>query len=538
MALSHRTAQINRTLCAMLMLLPTACGSGGDSAKGAATQLVEARVKDAVSLDPAQAVDGLSLNITSEIFENLVRFKPGTFIVEPQIARSWHMTPDGKRWTFSLRRGLKFSDGTPLDARAVKFNFDRWRLIDNPYHKNGVYAYYADMFGGFPGNIVDVIAETPTRISFVLKRPQGPFLRNIAMPSFGIGSPSAIRNDSEEYALKPTGSGPYAITEWVKDDHITLQTNSRYAGAKPAYTSIVIRDIPDPATSVLSLQKGDVDILTDPRPDDAATLAKQRGITIYRQPSNNNSYVAMNLEKKPFDNLKVRQAVAYAIDVPAIVRGFYASGAQIANNWTPPGMLGENPSVKAYPYDPVKAKTLLKQAGLARGFATQLFYTTAPRPYMPEPQRIAEALQADLKKVAIDVNLEPLEWGVFLQKIQNGEHPMCLIGWTGDNGDPDNFFYPLLDQDSAHKPNAQNYAFWRNRDFHTLMVEGQTSIDENKRARIYQRANALVHDQVPAIPIVHTTVPVALRSSIADFVPRPDSIINFELLKPDTRSSR
>ncbi len=538
MALSHRTAQINRTLCPMLMLLPTACGSGGDSAKGAATQLVEARVKDAVSLDPAQAVDGLSLNITSEIFENLVRFKPGTFIVEPQIARSWHMTPDGKRWTFSLRRGLKFSDGTPLDARAVKFNFDRWRLIDNPYHKNGVYAYYADMFGGFPGNIVDVIAETPTRISFVLKRPQGPFLRNIAMPSFGIGSPSAIRNDSEGYALKPTGSGPYAITEWVKDDHITLQTNSRYAGAKPAYTSIVIRDIPDPATSVLSLQKGDVDILTDPRPDDAVTLAKQRGITIYRQPSNNNSYVAMNLEKKPFDNLKVRQAVAYAIDVPAIVRGFYASGAQIANNWTPPGMLGENPSVKAYPYDPVKAKTLLKQAGLARGFATQLFYTTAPRPYMPEPQRIAEALQADLKKVAIDVNLEPLEWGVFLQKIQNGEHPMCLIGWTGDNGDPDNFFYPLLDQDSAHKPNAQNYAFWRNRDFHTLMVEGQTSIDENKRSRIYQRANALVHDQVPAIPIVHTTVPVALRSSIADFVPRPDSIINFELLKPYTRSSR
>jgi len=537
-ALSHRTAQINRTLCPMLMLLPTACGSGGDSAKGAATQLVEARVKDAVSLDPAQAVDGLSLNITSEIFENLVRFKPGTFIVEPQIARSWHMTPDGKRWTFSLRRGLKFSDGTPLDARAVKFNFDRWRLIDNPYHKNGVYAYYADMFGGFPGNIVDVIAETPTRISFVLKRPQGPFLRNIAMPSFGIGSPSAIRNDSEGYALKPTGSGPYAITEWVKDDHITLQTNSRYAGAKPAYTSIVIRDIPDPATSVLSLQKGDVDILTDPRPDDAVTLAKQRGITIYRQPSNNNSYVAMNLEKKPFDNLKVRQAVAYAIDVPAIVRGFYASGAQIANNWTPPGMLGENPSVKAYPYDPVKAKTLLKQAGLARGFATQLFYTTAPRPYMPEPQRIAEALQADLKKVAIDVNLEPLEWGVFLQKIQNGEHPMCLIGWTGDNGDPDNFFYPLLDQDSAHKPNAQNYAFWRNRDFHTLMVEGQTSIDENKRSRIYQRANALVHDQVPAIPIVHTTVPVALRSSIADFVPRPDSIINFELLKPYTRSSR
>lgn len=509
--------------------------TSGSSNDGSA-QLIEARVKDAVSLDAATAVDGLSLNVTSEIFENLVRFRPGSFQVEPQIARSWRMASNGKRWTFNLRPGLRFSDGTPLDAQAVKFNFDRWRLVDNPYHRNGVYAYYADMFGGLPGNIGEVRVEGPLQVSFVLKRPQGPFLRNIAMPSFGIGSPTAIRNDSEGYALKPVGSGPYTVTEWVKDDHITLQANPQYAGAKPAYKSIVIRDIPDPATSVLSLQKGDVDILTDPRPDDATALSKQRGITIYHQPSNNNSYIAMNLEKRPFEKLKVRQAVAYAINISAIVKGFYASGATVADNWTPPGMLGENPRVKAYPYDPVKAKELLKQAGLGRGFATQLYYPTAPRPYMPEPQRIAEAIQADLKKVGIELTLQPFEFGVFLEKVQNGEHPMCLIGWTGDNGDPDNFFYPLLDQDSAHKPNAQNYAFWRDPAFHKLMVDGQTTIDELKRARIYQRANALVREQAPAIPIVHTTVPVAFKSSIAGYISRPDSIINFELLKPRTAS--
>lgn len=533
---------MNRVTYALLVVLMSACSTGystsatssGSPANGA-TQLVEARVKDAVSLDPATAVDGLSLNITSEIFENLVRFKPGSFQVEPQIARSWRMTSSGKRWTFSLRPGLKFSDGTPLDAQAVKFNFDRWRLVGNPYHRNGVYAYYADMFGGFPGNIADVIVEDPADVAFVLKRPQGPFLRNIAMPSFAIGSPAAIRNDSDAYALKPIGSGPYAVAEWVKDDHITLQANPRFAGSKPAYTSVVIRDIPDPATSVLSLQKGDVDVLTDPRPDDAAALSKQRGITIYHQPSNNNSYLAMNMEKKPFDNLKVRQAVAYAINIPAIVKGFYSSGAVVADNWTPARMLGQNPNVKAYSYDPLKAKALLKEAGIDGDFVTQLYYPTAPRPYMPEPQRIAEAIQADLKKVGIEVTLQPFEFGVFLQKVQNGEHAMCLIGWTGDNGDPDNFFYPLLDQDSAHKPNAQNYAFWRDPNFHQLMVDGQTSIDERVRAAIYRRANAMVHDLVPAIPIVHTTVPVALRSSIGGYIPRPDSIINFELLKPGAR---
>ncbi len=523
-------------LCAAVTLLLTACkakpaAQSHTSGNQEAAQLVEARVKDAISLDPAQATDGLSLNITSEIFENLVHFKPGTFQVEPQIAQSWHMMPDGRHWTFKLKHGLRFSDGMPLDARAVKFNFDRWRLVRNPYHGNSVYSYYADMFGGFPGNIIDVKVEGPAQVSFVLKRPQGPFLRNIAMPSFAIGSPAAIRNDIGAYALKPTGSGPYMIAEWIKDDHITLQANPYYAGAKPAYGSVVVRDIPDPATSVLSLQKGDVDILTDPRPDDAKTLGKQKGITIYEQPSNNSAYIAMNVEKKPFDDLRVRQAVAYAMNVSAIVRGFYTKGAVVADNWTPPGMLGENPNLKAYPYNPARARALLDKAGLGHGFATQLYYPTAPRPYMPEPQRIAEAIQADLKQVGIEVTLQPLEFGVFLQKVQNGEHPMCLIGWTGDNGDPDNFLYPLLDQDSAHKPNAQNYAFWRDPNFHRLMEEGQTTIDERRRAKIYAQANALIHDQVPAIPIVHTTVPVAFKSSIAGFIPRPDSIINFELLR-------
>ena len=519
-------------LCAAAALWLASC-AGNQPAGGSGAALVVARVKDAVILDPAQATDGMSLNLTQEMMKGLVEFKLGGFDVEPAIAQGWKMSGDGLTWTFTLKKGLKFSDGTAIDAAAVKFNFDRWRLTKNPYHQNYPYGYYADMFGGFPGIIAGVTVRDPQTVVFRLTRPLGPFLRNLAMPSFAIASPTAVRKNLAGFGTQPVGYGPYLLKEWIKDDHITLAVNPTWQGPKPAYATVIVRDIPDQATSVLEMQRGDLDFLTDPRPDDAAQLAKQQGITVYQQPSNNNSYVAMNVQKAPFGKLAVRQAVAYAIDVRAIVKAFYNAGAVVASNWTPPGMLGEDTSLQPYPYDPVKAKQLLAQAGLPNGFTTDLYYPTTPRPYMPEPQRIAEAIQADLQKAGIKVTLEPFEFGVFLDKVRNGEHQMCLIGWSGDNGDPDNFFYPLLDKDSAlAKPNGQNYSFWEDDAFHALIVKGQTTLNDAARGLAYRQANDMVHEQVPALPIVHTTVPVIVKSSIAGFVPSPDTHIAFEYLHP------
>jgi peptide/nickel transport system substrate-binding protein len=510
----------------------SACGGGGDAGPGG-TPLVLARVKDAVVLDPSHATDGLSLNTTNEVMQNLVAFKAGSFDVVGDVAERWSASADGKTWTFELKPGLLFSDGTPLDAKAVKFNFDRWRLTMNPAHGNFTYSYYADDFGGFPGVITDVQAPSATRVVITLAKPLGPFLRDIAEQAFGLGSPQAILADPKAFELKPVGSGPYQVAEWVRDDHITLVANPKWKGAKPGYQTVIIRDIPDQATSVLSIQKGDIDMLTDPRPDDAKALAKQTGITVLEQPSNNVSYVAMHVEKKPFGDVRVRRAVAYAIDVATMAKSLYSSGAVVANNWTPPGMLGENPAVTTYPHDPVKARALLAAAGFPNGFATTLSYSTAPRPYLPEPQRVAETIQANLAQAGITVTLQPYEWGVYLDRIKHGQHEMCLIGWTGDNGDPDNFFYPLLDEDSAHKDGtAQNYSFWRDPAFHQLMLQGQTAVDDAKRRDIYRRANAMVHDQAPAISLVHTTVPIVLKSSLRGFVPSPNTSYHFNLIQP------
>jgi peptide/nickel transport system substrate-binding protein len=515
-----------------LALTLSACGGGGD-ANGGSAPLVMARVKDAVVLDPSHATDGLSLNTTNEVMQNLVTFKPGSFDVVGDAAARWSASADGKTWTFELKPGLVFSDGTPLDAKAVKFNLDRWRLTMNPAHGNFTYSYYADDFGGFPGVIADVQAPSAARVVIKLSKPLGPFLRDIAEQAFGLGSPQAILADPKAFELKPVGSGPYQVAEWVRDDHITLVANPTWKGRKPAYQTVIIRDIPDQATSVLSIQKGDIDMLTDPRPDDAKALAKQVGISVVEQPANNVSYLAMDVEKKPFGDLRVRQAIAYAIDIATMATSLYSSGAVVADNWTPPGMLGENPAVKTYPHDAVKARALLAAAGFPHGFATTLSYSTAPRPYLPEPQRVAETIQANLAQAGIQVTLQPYEWGVFLDRIKHGQHEMCLIGWTGDNGDPDNFFYPLLDQDSAHKDGtAQNYSFWRDPAFHQLMLQGQGAVDDAKRKEIYRRANAMVHDQTPAISLVHTSVPIVLKSSLKGFVPSPNTSYHFNLIQP------
>jgi peptide/nickel transport system substrate-binding protein len=358
------------------------------------------------------------------------------------------------------------------------------------------------------------------------------FLSVLAMPSFAIGSPKAIAADPRAYARRPVGSGPYEVSEWVKDDHITLVANPDYAGARPAYGTVVLRDIPDQATSILSLEKGEIDGLTDPRPDDARLLATNKNLRIYLQPSNNVAYLALDMDRKPFDDVRVRQAIAYSLDLGAIARGLYGPQAVVANDFLPAGMLGDDPALRAYPHDVARARVLLQQAGFPHGFSTSLYYGTAPRPYLPDPQSVAEAIAAQLHDAGINVTLAPFEWGVFLAKIRNGEHPMCLIGWTGDNGDPDNFLYTLLDRDAAAKGSAQNYSFWRDARFHSLMMDGQRTLDKSARAAIYRRALDMVHDQVPVIPLVHTTAPFAMKAAVGNVIPRPDSILNFEVMRP------
>lgn len=510
----------------------TACGGvGSANAGGKGSTLIFGRNKDAVRLDPAIVTDGMSLNVARETMEGLTRYGLGSFEIEPSLATSWSVSSDGKIWKFKLRHNVTFQDGTPFDAEAVKFNFDRWRLQNSPWHKllqGGMeYSYYESQFGGFPGTIADVRVLAPDQVEFVLTRAVAPFLANLAMPTFALSSPTAMKKLGENYFRQPVGTGPYQVAEWVKDDHITLTAYLGYWGPKPKIQTIILRDIPDASTSMLALQKGDIDGWEYPRPDDLPSIQSDHDLTIYHQPPNNLLYLAINVEKPPFDNVLVRRAVNEAIDAAAIVKNFYDPSAEVATDLLPLAVW-PHPNKTSYTYDPAGARKLLAQAGFPNGFTTTLWYMTLPRPYVPEPQRVAEALQADLRAVGINTKLEGFEWGPYLDKTQRGDHTLALYGWTGDNGDPDNFLYALLDKDGAIPPGAQNVCFWKDENFHRLMIAAQQTIDRSERAKLYTEALKLVHDQAPMVPLVHTAPPIVFKRRVIGYIPNPDNSEPFE----------
>jgi peptide/nickel transport system substrate-binding protein len=527
-----RRAMILAGVAACTMLW--ACGqSSGPAQQPSGTTLVFGRNKDAVSLDPALATDGNSMNVARVTMEGLTTYKLGTFEVIPALATSWSSSADGTIWRFRLRHNVRFQDGTIFDAAAVKFNFDRWRLPNNPWHTalRGPfdYSYYESQFGGFPGAIRDVKVVAPDEVEIDLSRPMAPLLSDLAMPSFSISSPSAMKKEGENYFRAPVGTGPYYVAQWLKGDHITLKAFAGYWGQKPKIQTVILRDIPDAASSLLALEKGDIDGWEYPRPDDLAILAANKNLTIYHQPPNDVLFLAINTQKPPLTNVLVRRAINEAIDARSIVKSFFDPSASVATDFLPLAVW-PHPNQTSYPYDPADARRLLAEAGFPHGFATTLWYPTVPRPYDPEPQRVAEAIQADLRAVGIDARLEGLEWGPFLDKTGRGEHDLALTGWIGDNGDPDNFLYVILDKDGANTPGAQNLSFWRDDHFHALMLDGQRTTDRSRRAQDYLAALKLVHDEAPLVPIAHTAAPIVFKRTVLGYIANPDGSEPFQVM--------
>ncbi|HEX3031048.1 MAG TPA: ABC transporter substrate-binding protein, partial [Bacillota bacterium] len=444
-----------------LVMMATVVGCGGTKKaenQPAPTEnkekiFVFARGGDASGLDPINVTDGESLYVTQQIFDTLLEYEDDSTEVKPSLATEWENSKDGKEWTLKLKQGVKFHDGTPFNAEAVKFNFDRWRDEKNPYHK-GDFAYYPTMFGGFPGIIKDVVVVDEYTVKFVLTTPQAPFLANLAMATFGISSPEAIKKYGDDYFKNPVGTGPFKFVKWEKDQQIVVAKNADYWGDKAKVDQIVFRVIPDNSARFLELKAGTIDAMVGLNPDDVESVKGDANLQLLLRPSMNVGYMALNMEKKPLDNQKVRQAINHAINKQALIDAFYAGLAKTAKNPLPPSLWGYNDKVKGYEYDPAKAKALLAEAGFPNGFEIKLWAMPVARPYMPQPKEIGQAIQQDLAKVGIKATIVTYDWSTYLQKGESGEPELYLIGWTGDNGDPDNFLYALLHKNNTVKGSA------------------------------------------------------------------------------------
>jgi peptide/nickel transport system substrate-binding protein len=494
-----------------LSLVSLAIGAGWAQTPMRGGTFVFGRGADSVGLDPAVITDGESFRVTRNIYESLCEYERDSTAVIPGLAERWETSPDGLTWKFALRRHVKFHDGTPFNAEAVVFNFERWMFEPHPYHK-GVFEYWKSMFGGFPGFVQSVKAIDEFTVEFVLEKPMAPFLANLAMPMFGIASPTAIKKHGDDYFKNPMGTGAFRFREWRKDDRVVLERNPDYWGEKALFDRVIFRSIVDNSARLLELQAGSIDLMEFLNPDDIPTVKNDANLQLIVRPSMNVGYLWWNVEKEPFGKLDVRRAIAHAVNKRAIVEKLFGSIGIPAKNMLPPSLWGYNDAVLDYEYDPAKAREYLAKAGLPNGFKTKLWAMPNPRPYMPQPTKIAEAIQADLKAVGIDAEIITMDWATYLAKTRDGEQDMYMLGWTGDNGDPDNFLYWFFGQKET-----------RSRYYNTkaaqLTGKAQAVFDQEERARLYRDAQIVLKEDTANMPIAHTTPPLAAKKTVKGYIP-------------------
>ncbi|WP_303969407.1 ABC transporter substrate-binding protein [Sporosarcina ureae] len=518
----------------MLLVLSTALAacSGGDDKEGSGDKdkdaadkggsenktLVFGRGGDSTSLDPSRVTEGETFKVTVNLFETLLNFGEQDTTVQPGLAKEYDTSEDGLTYTFQLEEGVKFHDGTDFNAEAVVKNFERWANGDSD-----TFPYYNSMFGGFKDDedhvIESVKADGESTVIITLKRPQAPFLKNLAMSMFAISSPEAFEKGNDEYERNPVGTGPFKFVEWKPNETITIEKNEDYwQEGLPKLDRIIFQAIPDNSARLNALLSGEIDLADGINPADGVKIEDNDVLQLFERPSMNVGYLGLTVTREPFDKKEVRQAMNYAIDKQSIVDSFFEGRAEVAKNAMPSSISGYNDDVEAYAYDPEKAKELLKEAGLEDGFEMELWAMPVPRPYMPDGKKVAEAIQSNLADVGIKAKIVSYEWATYLDKASKGEADAFMLGWTGDNGDADNFLYVLLDEDNI---GSNNYTYFKNDETHKLFIEAQSEVDEDKRIELYKQAQEILHEEAPWVPLAHSIPLLGGKKELTGFVPHP-----------------
>lgn len=493
--------------------------------------LVFGRGGDSVGLDPAYETDGNSFQVCDNIFEALVAYKDESTDLEPGLAESWTVSSDGKTYTFKLREGVKFHDGTEMDANAVAFSIGRmmknrkvkwfgkgWSLPKQERPPE----YWVSM--EMDDTIESIEAKGKYEVIFKLKRVEAPFLANMGMDFADIISPTAFLKNPKEFLRNPVGTGPFKFVKWVKDDQIVLVKNENYWDKKggPYVDKVVFRAIPENSVRFLELKAGNISICQFPNPADIPMARKDKNLKLAEQPGMNIGYLSFNHTKTLWQNVNLRKAVAHAINRKAIVDNIYQGMGQVAKNPIPPTMWGYNKNVPGFKYDPELSKKLLKEAGFPGGKGLPeitLWSMPVPRPYNPEGLKVGIAMIGDLKKVGINARIVSYDWGTYLKRQREQPEDMDLfqLGWTGDNGDPDNFLAVLFDGLASESIRTQ----WKSEKYHALMLKGKQTVDQASRAKIYEEALQLIYDECPVISVAHSTVIWPMLKKVQNFKLHP-----------------
>ena len=497
-------------------------------------KLVIGRANDSVSLDPSCTTEIDSFKVTVNILETLVKSeKEGNQIV-PCLAESWKSSEDGLTWTFKLRQDIHFHDGTDFNANAVVVNFNRWMYEDNPYH-NGQFNYWNYIFGGFPGFVKSVTELSDYSLEIKLNKPYAPFLNALAMPVFGISSPEAIRKYKEDLFEHPVGTGPFIFKSWERNKSIVLVRNDKYWNGAAKVNEVEFKVIPSSEDRIEELRQGSIHIADHLSPDDIAEIKYDPNLYLHLRPSFNVGYIAMNNENYPFRIREVRVAINHAIDKEKLINDVFDNFAKPANTYMPPFLWGYNENLELYEYDVEKSKQLLAEAGFPNGFKTTLWVMDSARDYFPKPLETAQFIRDNLLKVNIDAEIKVFNWNEYLKKIDNGQHEMALIGWTGDYADPDNFLYTMLASENAKQGLAGNYSFYKSKEADQLLAQARQTTNMIFRRSLYRSLQEIVNYDAPSVPLVHTMPILASRLSVKGYKPDMTGVESLENVDIDMK---
>ena len=482
--------------------------------------LVVGQIAEPKSLDPAAVTAVNDFRIVVNIYDGLVRYKDGRLETEPALAKSWTISPDGRTYTFRLREGVRFHDGEPFNAEAVKFNFDRMLKEDHPQHDTGPFPLSFFFSAVDSVNVIDDLT-----VEFQLKDPYAPFLANLAYPTGLIVSPKAVREHGQDYGRRPSGTGAFRFEEWAPNAKVVLSRNDDYWDGRAPLEAAVFRPITDANTRIAEMLSGGIDILVEAPPDSVAQFRQSGDFAVLEQAGPHVWFLILNIKEGPFASKAVRQAVNYAVDKKALVENVLQGTAEVAAGPTPPAFAwAYNSALSPYPHDPDKARALLKEGGYDGEELT--FYVTEGGSGMLDPVAMGTAIQADLRAVGMPVKIETYEWNTFLGKVNpglEGKADMAEMAWM--TNDPDTLPFLALRTGAFPDKGGFNSGYYSNPEVDKLLERARKSTDQAERARLYKEMQDIVRDDAPWVFVANWKQNAVISARVRDFKLQPSFLL-------------
>ena len=460
---------------------------------GSGSTLMIAQQADARSLDPQQSNDVYSHNLNLNIYDRLFDWSP-ELELESNLAETYEQL-DPLTLQVKIKEGVKFHNGEELTSEDIKFSIERGR--DSP----AVMTYFEDV------DRVDIVDKYTVNI--VTRKPYGPLFNALAHAGGSIMNKKYVEENNNDAFLNPIGTGPFRFESWRSGDRITLKANSDYFRGAPATETVIYRVIPEGVNRAIALETKEIDLVLVIDPVDIASIESDDEIVLHQVPAASMTYMGFNCAKEPLNDPRVREAIALGVNLPDIVETAFLNAAVPANSVVPSGVVGYNKNLKAPVRDVERAKALLAEAGHGDGLKLRLWLNENK-----SREDSAVIMQAQLKEIGIDISIEKLEWGAYLDRLARGEHDMFLLGWS-TSPEPDSAMYALFH--SKNKGNAGNRSFYGNDRVDELLDKGRETTDSSTRIPFYEEAQEIITKEVAILPLVNPYSTVGAQKYVEGF---------------------